>query len=176
MNTGDMEKYCPKPHPVYFNAFSMWQQLSGSVQYLIIMYIGVHTLNNGKSGDSFLSFCHRGSSIAERQGQGSQRTSHGFQGLRLYYITHHYTSRHCPIFIDVFLLNTSTNLQRKLQPLFCHLHLCTQPVSPSYIWNYRSSLDNQSTGITSMVSSQWLSIVGEVDYLNPSAAACRPTR
>ncbi len=35
MNTGDMEKYCPKPHPVYFNAFSMWQQLSGSVQYLI---------------------------------------------------------------------------------------------------------------------------------------------
>ncbi len=36
MNTGDMEKYCPKPHPVYFNAFSMWQQLSGSVQYLII--------------------------------------------------------------------------------------------------------------------------------------------
>ncbi len=30
-----MEKYCPKPHPVYFNAFSMWQQLSGSVQYLI---------------------------------------------------------------------------------------------------------------------------------------------
>ncbi len=34
MNTGDMEKYCPKPHPVYFNAFSMWQQLSGSVQYL----------------------------------------------------------------------------------------------------------------------------------------------
>ncbi len=36
MNTGDMEEYCPKPHPVYFNAFSMWQQLSGSVQYLII--------------------------------------------------------------------------------------------------------------------------------------------
>ncbi len=35
MNTGDMEKYCPKTHPVYFNAFSMWQQLSGSVQYLI---------------------------------------------------------------------------------------------------------------------------------------------
>ncbi len=35
MNTGDMEKYCPEPHPVYFNAFSMWQQLSGSVQYLI---------------------------------------------------------------------------------------------------------------------------------------------
>ncbi len=35
MNTGDMEKYCPKPHPVYFNVFSMWQQLSGSVQYLI---------------------------------------------------------------------------------------------------------------------------------------------
>ncbi len=35
MNIGDMEKYCPKPHPVYFNAFSMWQQLSGSVQYLI---------------------------------------------------------------------------------------------------------------------------------------------
>ncbi len=30
-----MEKYCPKPHPVYFNAFSMWQQLSSSVQYLI---------------------------------------------------------------------------------------------------------------------------------------------
>ncbi len=39
MNTGDMEKYCPKPHPVYFNAFSMWQQLSGSVQYLINIYI-----------------------------------------------------------------------------------------------------------------------------------------
>ncbi len=39
MNTGDMEKYCPKPHPVYFNAFSMWQQLSGSVQYLINMHI-----------------------------------------------------------------------------------------------------------------------------------------
>ncbi len=34
-----MEKYCPKPHPVYFNAFSMWQQLSGSVQYLIIIII-----------------------------------------------------------------------------------------------------------------------------------------
>ncbi len=34
-----MEKYCPKPHPVYFNAFSMWQQLSGSVQYLIIVII-----------------------------------------------------------------------------------------------------------------------------------------
>ncbi len=39
MNTGDMEKYCPKPHPVYFNAFSMWQQLSGSVQYLIKLNI-----------------------------------------------------------------------------------------------------------------------------------------
>ncbi len=39
MNTGDMEKYCPKPHPVYFNAFSMWQQLSGPVQYLIIIII-----------------------------------------------------------------------------------------------------------------------------------------
>ncbi len=38
MNTGDMEKYCPEPHPVYFNAFSMWQQLSGSVQYLINKY------------------------------------------------------------------------------------------------------------------------------------------
>ncbi len=50
MNTGDMEKYCPKPHPVYFNAFSMWQQLSGSVQYLIkietsfclILYHSIH--------------------------------------------------------------------------------------------------------------------------------------
>ncbi len=41
MNTGDMEKYCPKPHPVYFNAFSMWQQLSGSVQYLIMYVIVV---------------------------------------------------------------------------------------------------------------------------------------
>ncbi len=36
-----MEKYCPKPHPVYFNAFSMWQQLSGSVQYLIKGYSGM---------------------------------------------------------------------------------------------------------------------------------------
>ncbi len=46
MNTGDMEKYCPKPHPVYFNAFSMWQQLSGSVQYLIkyiITHAYIHT-------------------------------------------------------------------------------------------------------------------------------------
>ncbi len=42
MNTGDMEKYCPKPHPVYFNAFSMWQQLSGSVQYLIKSNIFTH--------------------------------------------------------------------------------------------------------------------------------------
>ncbi len=41
MNTGDMEKYCPKPHPVYFNAFSMWQQLSGSVQYLINHFIAI---------------------------------------------------------------------------------------------------------------------------------------
>ncbi len=43
MNTGDMEKYCPKPHPVYFNAFSMWQQLSGSVQYLINIHTYTHT-------------------------------------------------------------------------------------------------------------------------------------
>ncbi len=27
MNTGDMEKYCLKPHPVYFNEFSVWQQV-----------------------------------------------------------------------------------------------------------------------------------------------------
>ncbi len=47
MNTADMEKYCPKPHPVYFNAFSMWQQLSGSVQYLInVHYMLFH--NNGQ--------------------------------------------------------------------------------------------------------------------------------
>ncbi len=46
MNTGDMEKYCPKPHPVYFNAFSMWQQLSGSVQYLINIYILVVRSNS----------------------------------------------------------------------------------------------------------------------------------
>ncbi len=45
MNTGDMEKYCPKPHPVYFNAFSMWQQLSGSVQYLISNNIAVSADN-----------------------------------------------------------------------------------------------------------------------------------
>ncbi len=45
MNTGDMEKYCPKPHPVYFNAFSMWQQLSGSVQYLINIYIYTYIYN-----------------------------------------------------------------------------------------------------------------------------------
>ncbi len=45
MNTGDMEKYCPKPHPVYFNAFSMWQQLSGSVQYLIkYLIVPQHTV------------------------------------------------------------------------------------------------------------------------------------
>ncbi len=44
MNTGDMEKYCPKPHPVYFNAFSMWQQLSGSVQYLIIYIYCIVTI------------------------------------------------------------------------------------------------------------------------------------
>ncbi len=44
MNTGDMEKYCPKPHPVYFNAFSMWQQLSGSVQYLITIHYYSHLL------------------------------------------------------------------------------------------------------------------------------------
>ncbi len=43
MNTGDMEKYCPKPQPVYFNAFSMWQQLSGSVQYLINIYYSFDT-------------------------------------------------------------------------------------------------------------------------------------
>ncbi len=47
MNTGDMEKYCPKPHPVYFNAFSMWQQLSGSVQYLINTFTS-HTQENTK--------------------------------------------------------------------------------------------------------------------------------
>ncbi len=47
MNTGDMEKYCPKPHPVYFNAFSMWQQLSGSVQYLINIHIYIHTNTAG---------------------------------------------------------------------------------------------------------------------------------
>ncbi len=46
MNTGDMEKYCPKPHPVYFNAFSMWQQLSGSVQYLISIIINEVVDNN----------------------------------------------------------------------------------------------------------------------------------
>ncbi len=36
MNTGGMGKYCLKPHPVYFNnAFPMWQQVLGPVQYII---------------------------------------------------------------------------------------------------------------------------------------------
>ncbi len=52
MNTGDMEKYCPKPHPVYFNAFSMWQQLSGSVQYLINSIINMLHLSSCKPYNS----------------------------------------------------------------------------------------------------------------------------
>ena len=33
-NTGDMGSYCLKPNPVYFNAFPMWQQVLGPVQYI----------------------------------------------------------------------------------------------------------------------------------------------
>ncbi len=52
MNTGDMEKYCPKPHPVYFNAFSMWQQLSGSVQYLIKYSISNNNYNDNDDNNN----------------------------------------------------------------------------------------------------------------------------
>ena len=38
-NTSDMGKYCLKPHPVYFNAFPMWQQVLGPVQDKIISHI-----------------------------------------------------------------------------------------------------------------------------------------
>ncbi len=57
MNTGDMEKYCPKPHPVYFNAFSMWQQLSGSVQYLINIYIYIYIYNTHTYLYTYIHFC-----------------------------------------------------------------------------------------------------------------------
>ncbi len=47
MNTGDMGKYCLKLHLVYFNAFPMWQQVFGPVQYIRSIHIQVTPRRGG---------------------------------------------------------------------------------------------------------------------------------